>query len=838
MNSPIVNSPLGRLTGGPAVQRNPAEAGAQAPLLGAGQPARRSHPAAVGEAAAGSRVADSAARLLAVEHPAPRAQLDTNRLKRWIDGSGGLARAFAGAPEGAGANARLQQNLGGVSLSDVSRMKQIYNLRRGIIVTNEAPPLRRPEGAEDAEGADGFGVPAPQRGRAGHPEVPHDPTEDPIEHMVVNAEIAVGGAELGILGFQTGVGKLSAAGQGSEALGTLFGMMPEIIALRAQTRMIGQTKGALDAEATLKSKIGEQAQLLDRLLNPDSRNAAKPAADTPPNFNALRDSLSGNAHDINEDLHADLAKTIDVLERLYHGQEVSEHYLKEALREFKKDRGFTRLAIAGGGVETAGAIAATTAEIGGHSIPHLVGAAGFGAGAIGGAMVVPFAGKFAYDNAKSIEPHAQASKLGNEALTDTATEKAATLRSVSKPGALKRALAKLAVTRSEPRARGLKAGLFGMSVAGSASGIFGYVAAAAGATVTAGVLATVGMWIGIAALTGFTVYSIGRYVADRRKAGAYTTDALKKVITGEPNPISGPIKTRQTDKLLNRVFFASCEQFAHARIDQARAPLGQAPRDFKSVLEEPLRKHAAALLDPGPYGTRSPQSQRAIDRMIEEIKGALALDNDGNIIAAGFQSGNPARVGASLAGGNPVDTLIKDAVTRALARTLREANQSRTVLVQNRAQFSSAFDRIEDGMSSDNYRITAENRQAVAAVLADFMPDREAIDAWSQAGAPNAPGRSGTELYRLIDDQAADLARAAALRKLLRRDPEALLLTYVQSMRDARLADDGTALAQLRDDLKVFGVTDATLDKVAKASDDTQMFHAAGLLAKELNFMS
>jgi hypothetical protein len=68
------------------------------------------------------------------------------------------------------------------------------------------------------------------------------------------------------------------------------------------------------------------------------------------------------------------------------------------------------------------------------------------------------------------------------------------------------------------------------------------------------------------------------------------------------------------------------------------------------------------------------------------------------------------------------------------------------------------------------------------------------------------------------------------------------LLTYVQAIREAireaSLTKDQQALTQLREDLKAFGVTDDTLGTVVKASDDTQIFHAVGLLAKELKFMS
>jgi len=781
--------------------------------------------------------AGSQEQLSSIDHPPPRAGSSASaKLKGWLDRSSALARGFAGAADPVGPGAPSRQNLGGISMTDVGRMGQIYNLRRGAVITNEVPPLRGPEMAR------GAGVSAPQGGRAAHPEVPHDPTEDPIEHLVVSAEIGVGGGELGILGFQQAVGKLSAAGQGSEALGSLFGMMPEIIAVRAQNRLIGQTREGLEAEAVLKGKITEQARQLDRLLDRSPLLIEEEAlAGERPDFAALRERLTDRRGDIEKNLYPRLEQTVNLLEQLYDGQDISDAHLREALREFERGRVLTGIAIAGGVLEAGGAAAVTVTEIGEHTIPHVVGAAGFGAGALGGALTLPFTAKFAYDNAKSIRPHAEASTQGRAALAATAEEKSATIGPVARPSALRRALAKLAIGRSEPRSRAVKTSLFGLAFAGSATGIAGYTAAALGATVTAGVLATVGMWIGIAALTGFTVYSLGRYVADRRKAGAYTTQALKKVITGEPNPISGPIKTRQTDKLLNRAFFASCEQFAHAAIVQARNPVAEGPRDFKTVLEDPLRKHAAALLDPGPYGTLGTQSTKLIDRMIDEIRSSLTLDDEGEILGPGFQAGNQPPGSGSDSAEDPVIASIKEAVTRALARTLRETNQSRTTLVQNRAQFSSAFDRIQvPGLASDSYQITAENRRAVAAVLAEFMPDRTAIDAWSSpgAGAPNDPDPGGPELYRLIGDEATDLARAAALRKLLRRDPEALLLTYVQSMRDARLAGDDSAQTQLGDDLKAFGVTDGTLETVVKASDDTQIFHAVGLLAKELKFMS
>ena len=159
--------------------------------------------------------------------------------------------------------------------------------------------------------------------------------------------------------------------------------------------------------------------------------------------------------------------------------------------------------------------------------------------------------------------------------------------------------------------------------------------------------------------------------------------------------------------------------------------------------------------------------------------------------------------------------------------------------MQNREQFSSAFDRVEiDGLYREN-TTTAANRQAVAAALSEFMPDEAPLATWGgvQPEALADPDPSTRGLKELVDEQSTDLARAAALRKLLRRDPEALLITYAQSLREARSAGDEDSIAQLSDDLRAFGASDDTLTAVITASDDIQVFHAAGRLAKELNFM-
>lgn len=767
-------------------------------LLAANQPARRRLTQNVADTVTPTA---SAPQLIAIGRPQPRADIEA-----WTQTARGLSRDFVPAAERAAPGGREIKNLQGVSLADTHRLGAIYRLR-------------------DHQGA----------GR----RVPDDPTDDPVEHQVVRAEIGAGGAELGVMGFQQAVGKLSAAGQASEAVGTMFGMLPKIIAFRTRSRLMGETREALEAEATLKAKIIEQAATLDRLLDPHPLiREDPPAADQRPDFEALRQRLAGRSDMIAADLHASLKSTVDLLEKLYDGQDLSEAHLQDALKEIGRDRFATGVAIAGGVLETGGAIAATVAEIGEHTIPHLVGNIGFGAGALGGVITLPFSAKFLADNARSIKPHAEAARRGREMLTETAAAKAETLRPASRPGALRRALAKLAIHRSETRSRIFKTSLFGTAAAGSLTGIASYGAAALGATVVAGTLATVGMWIGIAALTGFTLYSVGRYFYDRKQAGAYRTDTLKKVITGEPNPLSGPIKTRQTDKLLNRAFVASCEQFAHAAIDRVTTrPRPAVPPKFDVSMAEPLRNHARMLLDPGVYA--SGESRGLVDdhveRMIQGLKSSLNLDDQGRILGP---AGAP-ETAAWADGGDDLGQVLKDALSRALAGSLRDWNQARVVLVQNRAQFSSAFDRVEiDGLYREN-TITAANRQAVAAALSAFMPDEAPLATWGgvEPEALAGPDPSTRGLKDLVDEQSVDLARAAALRKLLRRDPEALLLTYAQSLREARLAGDDASIEQLSGDLRAFGAGDETLAAVIKASDDIQVFHAAGRLAKELNFM-
>jgi uncharacterized protein YidB (DUF937 family) len=95
----------------------------------------------------------------------------------------------------------------------------------------------------------------------------------------------------------------------------------------------------------------------------------------------------------------------------------------------------------------------------------------------------------------------------------------------------------------------------------------------------------------------------------------------------------------------------------------------------------------------------------------------------------------------------------------------------------------------------------------------------------------DAEGASG-KLQSLLDDSGAELARMSAMRKLIRRDPESLLFTCVDTL--INTDPSSPEHQRLRDDLIRFGVKAATLDTALGADTLENMAQAAGLLAREI----
>jgi hypothetical protein len=133
----------------------------------------------------------------------------------------------------------------------------------------------------------------------------------------------------------------------------------------------------------------------DSPLQLDSEPEAKPG------FDGLRNRLNADAG-IDPKSKEHLTEAIKLLEQLYDGQSVSEAYLNGAREDLQSDRFSTKVALSGGGIETVASAMTTAAEIGEHSVPHLVGPVGYGAGALGGAITLPFTAQFLRDNGKFV----------------------------------------------------------------------------------------------------------------------------------------------------------------------------------------------------------------------------------------------------------------------------------------------------------------------------------------------------------------------------------------------------------------------------------------------------
>ena len=533
-----------------------------------------------------------------------------------------------------------------------------------------------------------------------------------------------------------------------------------------------------------------------------------------------------------------------MLERLHTGQAVSEAFLADSIKELKAGQKFTYLSLTGAATGTTGAVLTTVAEIGEQSVPHVLGTVGYAAGAVGSAIALPFTAMFLRANYRTIRPHATAATNAQTLLQKTAADKDRSLAPVTRPGFLRRALAKLAERRAEPGGKRFKTGLFGLGIGSGVANIATGVSVALGLGAAA-TLATLATGIGVAALVGFAGYSIYKACQSRKADGAYRPADLKNVISGEPNPLSGPIKTRQTEKLLNRAMIASCEQALHERVDAfyAAGAAGAGPaggRNFEQDVIGRLREHARGILaNEQSIAGRAEQerSEAMAERIVAACKKAVTIDGDGRLIAVTGRKLElqipPPGGGLALGQAPRVAEELKKVFTEALATELRAANRTGVSLVPNRFAFSTALNRtIVPGFVSSQHQVSQANRAAVALALAGQLPEPASLQGWEDSAA------AGIDLHQLIDDQAAELAQAAALRKLMRRDPEALLLAFVRTLRDLDRAGDTGTRDQMRQDLVDFGVTEATLDQVVKAEDDVQIQAAVGLVGRELSFLS
>lgn len=768
------------------------------------EPARRSHLAdGVATHPSDSSSIDARATLSRQSSVAPRAEV----LRQWQADVAGLPRNQPIAP-GDQRGPLLQ----GVGHGDQARMKQLLDLRRGAVIVPGAP-------------------------------VPHDPTEDPIEQTVMSAEMGAGVADLGIAGFQSAVGKLSAAGQGSELVSSLIGMLPSVLTLVAQRRLIIQGQSDQQAESRLQQSIRQQTNRLQTLLGGDP-----PDPGQPPDFEALRTLLqndpAGQLAGVPDELRGTLGRAVDVLERLHAGQAVSETYLADSIKELKKGQFFTYLSLTGAATGTTGAVLTTVAEVAEQSVPQVLGTVGYAAGAAGSVIALPFTAMFMWANYRAITPHATAAQNAQTLLKETAAEKDRSLAPTTRPGFLRRALAQLAERRAEPGGKRFKTGMFGLAISAGlvniATGVTAALAVGAAAT-----LAAVATGIGVAALVGFAGYTIYKAYQSRKADGAYRPADLKKVITGEPNLLSGPIKTRQTEKLLNRAMIASCEQALHERVDAfyAAGAAGAGPagrRNFKQDVIDGLREHARGILlndQSIAGGVERERCAAMAERIVAACTKVVSIDHTGRLTAV---KGRDLETQIALPGGGPargqaprLAEALKKAFTEALATELRAANRAGVSLVPSRSGFSAALNRtVVPGLVSSRHQVSQANRAAVAAALAGQLPQPSSLQGWEDSAD------AGIELHQLIDDQAAELAQAAALRKLMRRDPEALLLAFVRTLRDLDRSGDTDTRDQMRQDLLDFGVTEATLKQVVQAEDDVQISAAVGLVSRELSFLS
>jgi hypothetical protein len=584
----------------------------------------------------------------------------------------------------------------------------------------------------------------------------------------------------------------SANALGAEFIGSVFSLAPELVTLYSRV------KESRDGKA-----IGDHAR--DLIAKVDTLSKT------------LRETVPAD--------YAGLQQRKDLIEKLAKiksGLELSANYGQRVVDHARSELRAVGLAVAGGGVELVGNAATVVAEAGivGGQVGGIVGGVGAGVMGVAGLLAVPFQAKMmneAFGRAQSDE--VQARKAGQILSSSTAPKRFDRARSDESSG-VRRGLAKFVERSSTPRENRFKAFLFGLGLTSSAAGVAtsGLMAASFAGAAVGGAIATVGLVasglgvLGVALLGGYFIYKLVS------KDRSYSKAELKSIVSGERgSPLLTELQSRQQTKVHNQLTAEMIRQsLKHDEPIRSllRTALDQYEKDDFASLKETksqLRSEVASRLQ----SLNLPDSLR--ERLVGSITEGLVEDISAAIWVQAIS--NP-----ELDKNSEMDLRFQARINMTLVDLLAEVDKLHTPL-QAFGEWGAAMKvLLKDG--------SAARAGLLQRLQAELPMPEEQIGQLVQQALEGEEGKAGEALSDIIKQAAPDMARMSAMRKLIRRDPEALFYTCVDTLQ--RTPIDSDEHRRLKNDLIGFGVKEETLDQAMNAQTVEQMIQAAGLLARDI----
>ena len=710
-----------------------------------------------------------------------RAEADSLRLasghaRSQLQASSGAAKA----PQKDGAGAR-----GGVRLATAQQYAELLALRKQSKV-KPLPPVPNPQ------------VPNPQA------TAPHDLTEDHTEEKLLTWETIASGAELvaSVAAMIQGNPE-STFSLGSEFVGSLFGILPSLVTL------VSRVKEGKDAAAVRQGAT----ELLDQIKS-------------------IREKLDGLEVAEGDPLNDQIKELQQSLDKMSAGLKLAQTYGDRVVSASRAEARQAAIAVGGEVAGLIGGGATFASELGVAS--HAVGAVGGGVSGIAGIVALPFQVRMMNAARRQARTDETNLRSANAILESGSTPKRIDREKSDDTSGVRRGLAKFMARSSAPRENRFKAFLFGWGIASSATGIAfsGLMAAKlAGAAVgIVGTVGTLGLGLGIAGTLLLAGYFIGKYVT--REKPQYSTADLKSVVAGDTNSdLMQTLSSRQQTKVANqltaemvRTKLSNDPTLRGILLDGVRA-VKKSDVDSLNTQTNRLKAHVRSELerlnlsdpDPGRFTNELCSNLLVtLDAGLSISDGVSQLDFD-DLPEADRREKEKLR-------DESISTRFSSALNQALLQHLASTEKTHTPM-QTRDEWKNAM--------SSLIREGGQTKADLVARLKSELPlSDELIDGVIRGleGA-DAEGTSGA-LQSLLDDSGAELARMSAMRKLIRRDPESLLFTCVDTL--INTDPSSPEHQRLRDDLIRFGVKDKTLVMALGADTLENMAQAAGLLAREI----
>jgi hypothetical protein len=678
---------------------------------------------------------------------------------------------------------------------------------------------------------------------------PQDSTEDHVELKLIKAEtlavMAEISADLTVMGTGDPVGLASLI---METGASGVGLLPEaiVVVLRALEYVSGKR---------LEAQAGEQVTALSEIEQRLNSRMTELQA-------ALQrgDAADNQAQSAQTEL-AQLKRLQDQVGKLKAGFEVSRARGEQIRHHAGHELLGPSVALVGGGAKVAGTAILAVAEHGGS---HALAAAGAGTAGAAAVLMLPFAFVLTRENYRQVAVD-ESNRDHAQSMLATTAARGDRDRSNEVSG-LQRGLAKMAQARSSPNESRFKAWLFGL---GMGSGVLGLassaliVAEALGAAVASAVsvVGLIGSGVGI----GMGLLFVGYLVYKRlNRDTTYSVKDLQGVLTDAGSRLGLELQHRQSVKagnqLMGQLMKSAVLQDPDVRLAVLAMARGDSPEpSLRSAIELALR----AAGQPGRARDIEGGYEAHVSELVADIERRLG---DAESIRIGFDMTQPEGTLDDYALGR-----LGFAVRQSLDERVRTLNSLHTPLL-SQAGLHGALEK--------SLRADATGRAELIALLKAELPLTDArIDSvigeadavtvpsdlpnWSRELEPDSSASpesaSRTQARRqliagLLTEAAPELARLAAMRKLLRRDKEALLYSTIGTLQriDAEVhsltADDATEAQrerafglreqadQLRRDFERYGVQPETLVKAVGARSVQEMVHATGLIAKELQF--